>query len=124
MLILHDLVEIDAGDTPIYGAAASQEAEELAAADRIFALLPDPQARDFRALWDEFEAAQSPDATFAKALDRFQPPNMNLANCGGSWTGYAVTEALVRARVGTQIDRGAPKLWAWISPRIAVFLSD
>ena len=125
MLILHDLVEIDAGDTPIHGAgdAAKVARAEQAAADRIFGLLPDDQGLDFRALWDEFEAACSPDAIFAKALDRFQPPTLNLANGGGSWIDYGVTEDQVRARVGTPIERGAPSLWAWIAPKISAFFS-
>jgi putative hydrolase of HD superfamily len=124
MLILHDIVEIDAGDAPIYGDTSTQVADELAAADRIFALLPDTQAREFRALWDEFEAAATPDATFAKALDRFQPPNLNLANGGGSWTAYNVTEDQVRNRIGSKIERGAPTLWAWLGPKIAKFFTD
>ncbi|MEM8822784.1 MAG: HD domain-containing protein [Pseudomonadota bacterium] len=121
MLILHDLVEIYAGDTPIFAEEGAQMTDEAAAADRIFGLLPAEQAAEFRALWDEFEAAESPDARFAKSLDRFQPPNQNLANGGGSWTDYAVTEDLFRARVGTKIDHGAPALWAWLSPKIAAF---
>ncbi|MCK0166364.1 HD domain-containing protein [Jannaschia sp. S6380] len=123
MLILHDLVEIDAGDAPIFGKTDAQAEAELAAADRIFALLPKPQAAEFRALWDEFEAAETPDAIFAKALDRFQPPNLNLANGGGSWSDYDVTEAQVRTRVGPGIARGAPDLWSWLSPRIARFFA-
>ena len=124
MLLLHDLVEIDAGDTPIFGPQdGAQDAAETAAADRIFALLPAAQASAFRALWDEFEAADSPDAVFAKALDRFQPPLLNIAAGGGSWTDYAVTEPRVRARIRPPIERGAPGLWAWISPRIAAFFA-
>ncbi|WP_244504568.1 HD domain-containing protein [Jannaschia faecimaris] len=124
MLILHDLVEIDAGDTPIFGTgSATQDADEQAAADRIFGLLPEAQARDFRELWDEFEAAETPDAVFAKSLDRFQPPTLNLANGGGSWTDYSVEEHQVRARIGLQIERGAPTLWGWLSPRIAAFFA-
>lgn len=125
MLILHDLVEIDAGDTPIFATGAStQEADEQKAADRIFGMLPAAQARAFRTLWDEFEAAETPDAVFAKSLDRFQPPTLNLANGGGSWTDYDVTETQVRTRVGSRIERGAPALWAWLSPRISTFFSD
>ena len=87
MLILHDLVEIDAGDHPIHGNhdRAAQEAAEHAAADRIFALLPDDQAGPFRALWDEFEAGETPDARFARALDRVQPPLLNAASGGAAW---------------------------------------
>ncbi len=123
MLILHDLVEIDAGDTPIFGEAGAQATDEQAAADRIFGLLPPDQAAEFRGLWDEFEAAETPDARFAKSLDRFQPPNLNLANGGGSWRDFNVGEDDVRARVGTKINHGAPALWSWLSPRISAFFN-
>ncbi|MGB3555413.1 MAG: HD domain-containing protein [Jannaschia sp.] len=125
MLLLHDLVEIDAGDMPFFadGDSAAQEAAENAAADRLFAMLPGEQGTAFRALWDEFEAAESPDARFAKALDRFQPPLLNLANGGGSWTEFAVTEEGIRARVAPKIARGAPALWTWLEPRIRAFFS-
>ncbi|WP_306047604.1 HD domain-containing protein [Nioella sp. MMSF_3534] len=123
MLILHDLVEIDAGDAPVHGThdfEALALAEE-AAADRIFGLLPDDLAAEFRALWDEFEAAESPDAVFAKSLDRFQPPVLNLHSEGGSWPEYNVTEDQIRTRVGHKITKGAPGLWDWLSPKIAEF---
>lgn len=123
MLLIHDLVEIDAGDAPIYGdhdAGILAQAEQ-AAADRIFGLLPGDQARDLRELWDEFEANESPDARFAKSLDRFQPPNQNLAAGGGSWTDYAVSYDTLVDRVGRKIAHGAPGLWDWINPRIRAF---
>ena len=126
MLLLHDLVEIDAGDAPLFDDtldADAQAAAERRAADRIFGLLPPAQGRDFRATWDEFEAAETPTARWAKSLDRLQPPLLNLASGGGSWTDYGIDEAAVRARVGTRIDRGAPALWAWLSPRIAAFFA-
>ena len=120
MLLLHDLVEIDAGDTPIYQDTdpAAQAAAETAAAERIFGLLPPDQGRALRALWDEFEAAESADARFAKALDRFQPPNQNLASGGISWRDHGATLNKVETRVGAPIARGAPALWAWIAPKI------
>ena len=120
MLLIHDRVEIDAGDTPIHGDVdhAAQEAAEAAAADRLFGLLPPDQARDFRALWDEFEAAETPDAVFAKAVDRMPAPIANLANGGGSWTDYAVTLDQLDTRVGKPISRGAPGLWAWLRPKL------
>lgn len=127
MLLLHDLVEIDAGDVPVFAAAdadhAATGAAERAAADRLFGLLPAAQGVAFRTLWDEFEAARTPDARFAKALDRFQPPNLNLANGGGSWTDYAVGEDRVRDRIGPAIEGGAPALWAWLAPRITAFFA-
>ncbi|MCO6381934.1 HD domain-containing protein [Oceanicola sp. 502str15] len=124
MALIHDLVEIDAGDAPIFEAGLDQgaiEAAEAAAADRIFGMLPPGQGAELRALWDEFEEARTPDARFAKALDRFQPPVLNLANGGASWVPYGVDYAKVEARLKPPMERGAPSLWAWIGPRIRAF---
>ena len=123
MLLIHDLVEIDAGDAPVYGNhdAAAMAQAEAAAADRIFGLLPADQAASMRALWNEFEGNETPDARFAKSLDRFQPPNQNLAAGGGSWTDYNVSYDTLVDRVGQKIAHGAPGLWAWINPRIRAF---
>ena len=112
MLLIHDIVEIDAGDTPLYAqdAAASHVAAERDAAERLFGLLPDDQGSEYRALWEEFEAAASDDARFARALDRLQPLLLNHAVGGGTWTDYAVDEAEVRARTG-RIAEGSPSLW-------------
>jgi putative hydrolase of HD superfamily len=125
MLLLHDLVEIDAGDAPIFGShdAVAQEAAERAAAARLFGLLPDDQAAAFRALWEEFEANETPDARFAKSLDRFQPPNQNMATGGGSWVEYGVDFAWLERRVGARIAAGAPRLWAWLAPRARAFMA-
>lgn len=123
MLLLHDLVEIDAGDAPIFGDhdPAEMAAKEQTAATRIFGLLPTDQAQAFRALWDEFEAAETPDARFAKSLDRFQPPNQNLASGGGSWVEYDTRFDQFEARVGNKIKRGAPWLWGWLQPKAAAW---
>lgn len=124
MLLLHDLVEIDVGDVPIHSqngtahAAPETQAAEQRAADRIFGLLPPDLARDFRALWDEFEAAETPDARFAKSLDRVQPVMANLQSGGGTWVTYNVTFDQLQNRVGTKIERGAPRLWAWVRERV------
>jgi putative hydrolase of HD superfamily len=125
MLLLHDLVEIDAGDAPIHGAVdhKAMAAKEVAAADRLFALLPDDQANEFRALWDEFEAAQSPDAIFAKSIDRFQTPVANLASGGGSWIEYDVTLDQMDTRVGVPVNRGTPGLWNWLRPQLVRFFN-
>lgn len=125
MLLLHDLVEIDAGDAPIFGEhdAAALAAREDAAAARLFGMLPADQAIELRALWDEFEANTTPDAMFAKSLDRFHPPNQNLAAGGGSWTKYQVSHAQFETRVGAKVASGAPKLWAWLQPRVAAFFA-
>lgn len=126
MLLIHDIVEIDAGDVPIYAQtaenrAATEQAEQRAA-ERIFGLLPQDQAGELLALWHEFEAAETPNAVFAKSLDRFQPPNLNLASGGGSWKTYGVTFDVLDQRVGKPIRRGAPALWNWIAPKIRAVL--
>ncbi len=120
MLLIHDLVEIDAGDTPIHGDEDPTEIAliEQAAATRIFGLLPEDQARQFRDLWDEFEAAETDDAIFAKSIDRVQPVISNLESGGQSWTDYNVTRAQVETRVGQKVHRGAPALWAALKARI------
>ncbi|WP_380052019.1 HD family hydrolase [Falsihalocynthiibacter sp. SS001] len=125
MLLLHDLVEIDAGDTPIHGDfdAAEQEAKEKRAADRLFGLLPAPQAEEFRALWDEFEAAESPDAIFGKSIDRVQPLALNMSSGGGSWREYSVTLDQIDTRVGTKVSRGAPTVWTYIRDRVGSYFA-
>lgn len=120
MLLIHDLVEIDVGDVPIHAqngqahASAATMAAEARAADRIFGLLPPDLGNDLRALWEEFEAAETPDARFAKSLDRVQPVMANLQSGGGTWVTYAVTFDQLESRVGAKIARGAPALWDWI----------
>ncbi len=121
MLILHDLVEIDAGDVPVFGAQVTgqQTADEMAAAQRIFGLLPADQAQQFLAIWQEFEANETPTAQFAKSLDRFQPPIQNLQSGGVSWNDFKVSYATFTQRVAEKIANGAPKLWEWLQPKAA-----
>jgi putative hydrolase of HD superfamily len=101
MLLIHDIVEIDAGDTFAYDHAArtSQAERELKAADRIFAILPEDQAREFRTLWDEFELKQTSEARFANAMDRLQPTLHNFFTGGGTWHTNGVTSADVEHRI-------------------------
>ena len=126
MLVLHDLVEIDAGDAPIHGShdAAELALKEQAAADRIFGLLPGAQRDAFRAIWDEFEAAEGNDAIFAKSIDRVQPVLANLCSGGGTWPTYNVTHEQLETRVGTKVRRGAPSVWEALTPRIEAWFSD
>lgn len=100
MMILHDLVEIDAGDTFRYDdAGAKDKAErEARAADRLFALLPPDQGRTLRALWEEFEAGESPEARFAAAVDRLMPLLQGHATEGRTWREHGVTADRVRQR--------------------------
>lgn len=112
MLLVHDLVEIDAGDAFAYDAAANvgREQRELAAAERIFGLLPAEQAAALRALWDEFERQDTADARFALALDRLQPLLNNHHSGGGSWLAHGVDRAAVLRRM-EPIRTALPSAW-------------
>jgi putative hydrolase of HD superfamily len=112
MVLVHDLVEIDAGDTFVYdeAGAADKDEREQAAADRIFAMLPDDQAGEIRDLWEEFEARRTAEARYAAALDRFQPLLHNVHTEGRTWREHGVTSNRVLARNRHMAD-GAPRLW-------------
>jgi len=112
MLLIHDIVEIDAGDTFAYDVAgySDKEERELRAADRLFGLLPAGQAAEFRALWDEFEAAATAESRYANALDRLQPLLLNSRTGGGSWRNHKVTQAQVLTRM-EPVRTGTPELW-------------
>src|SRR4051812_22733315 len=114
MLIVHDLVEIDAGDTFAYDVAAmaNQHEREAVAAERIFGLLPEDQAREFRALWDEFEEKQTAESKFATAVDRFQPMLLNCRSQGAAWNRHGVTHDRVVAR-NQHIADGCAELWSY-----------
>ena len=124
MLLIHDIVEIDAGDNPIFGVhdVGSVYDSEEQAAQRIFKLLPDDQAKEMLDIWIEFEESSTPSAQFAKSMDRFQAPNQNLMSGGGTWVEYQVKYDQVEKRVGSIIAIGAPKLWKWLKPRLKDFL--
>jgi putative hydrolase of HD superfamily len=121
IVLLHDLVEIDAGDLFLYAgeeAQARQEVAERAAADRIFALLPAPQAATFRALWDEFEERRTQEAKFARALDRLQPMLVNYQTGGGTWLAHGVTADQVLLRVAL-IEDGSATLGEYAKDLVA-----
>ncbi len=126
MLLIHDLVEIDAGDVPIHGDhdPAEQAILEQHAATRIFGLLPPDQSREFRTLWDEFEAAETDDAIFAKSVDRVQPVISNLESGGHSWHEYNVSVEQIEARVGVKVRRGAPVIWENLKNRIDAWFAQ
>ncbi len=126
MLLIHDLVEIDAGDKPIHGDhdLSEMEAIEQKAADRIFGILPADQSKELRALWDEFEATETDDAIFAKSVDRVQPVISNLETGGGSWIEYNVSRQQLEDRVGWKVERGAPALWTYLQTRIRAWFAQ
>lgn len=115
MLLVHDVVEIDAGDTFAFDMQANQNkaAREQHAADRLFGLLPDDLAIQLRALWNEFEAVETADAQFAKALDCLQPFLHNCQNQGGTWKEHGITRDRVLWRMQA-VQHGAPALWATV----------
>ena len=100
MVLIHDLVEIDAGDTYAYDSegAKTKREREVRAAERIFGLLPEDQGRYFRELWDEFEAYESADAKYAHLLDNFQPLLLNDASGGRSWSEHDVKKSQIYKR--------------------------
>jgi putative hydrolase of HD superfamily len=112
MVLIHDLVEIDAGDTFIYDTQKSHTntAEELAAAKRIFGLLPQQQADEFIAIWEEFEAGLTNESKFARAMDRFEPLLQNTSNGGGTWVEYDVNYQKVYDKK-IAIKNGSATIW-------------
>ena len=114
MVLIHDLVEIDAGDTYAYDTEGNKtkRERELKAADRIFGLLPDAQRMEYRGLWDEFEAMETVEAKFANMLDKVQPLLLNNASNGKSWVEHGVRESQVLAR-NSRTHEGSEELWAY-----------
>jgi putative hydrolase of HD superfamily len=114
MLLIHDIVEIDAGDTFIYDTQKSHDntAEEREAANRIFGLLPNDQASDLIAVWEEFEAGKTDEAKFARAMDRLEPLLQNTSNNGGTWAEFDVRYATVYAKKKV-IQNGSDTIWRY-----------
>ena len=112
MVLIHDIVEIDAGDTFIYDTQKSHSntENELMAAKRIFGLLPDEQANELIAIWQEFEAGETPEARFAKAMDRIEPLLQNTSNNGGTWREFDVDYSKVFEKKKV-IAQGSATLW-------------
>ncbi|MDD2994747.1 MAG: HD domain-containing protein [Bacteroidia bacterium] len=112
MVLIHDIVEIDAGDTFIYDTQKSHSntENELIAAKRIFGLLPDEQAEELIEIWQEFEAGETPDARFAKAMDRIEPLLQNTSNNGGTWREFDVDYSKVFEKKKV-IAQGSTTLW-------------
>lgn len=112
MLLVHDLVEIYAGDTFCYDVKGNEdkEARELEAADKIFGLLEADKGQEIRQLWEEFEAMESQDAIFAAAMDRLQPIFSNYFSGGGTWKKFAINKEQVHKRVGP-LENASARLW-------------
>jgi putative hydrolase of HD superfamily len=120
MLLVHDIGEIDTGDTIAFadGGWEDRKAAELAAVKRIFGTLPDDQCDHFLALWLEFEKSETSESLFANAVDRAMPVLLNLANNGQSWRENGISYECVVRRVEDQINNGCPALWEYIKGRL------
>jgi putative hydrolase of HD superfamily len=120
MVLLHDLDEIDAGDTFCYDVQGNQDkpVREEKAATRIFGMLPEDQGQSLREIWDEFEAVATPTARFAVALDRLQPLLLNYQNQGGTWQLHGITEGQVMQRM-EPLQEGTPQLWELVEQIVA-----
>lgn len=112
MVLIHDLVEIDAGDTYAYDSegAKSKREREVKAADRIFGILPEDQGMYFRELWEEFEAYETPDAKYAHLLDNFQPLLLNDASGGRSWNEHGVYKSQIYKR-NEKVQETSEEIW-------------
>jgi putative hydrolase of HD superfamily len=120
MLLVHDIGEIDTGDTIVYAeeGLADRKAAERVAVERIFGLLPEHQAAALMALWQEFEDGATPEARFAHAADRAMPVLLNLANSGQSWKENGISHARVVGRIAAPIRDGCPALWRYLEGRL------
>ena len=122
MAIVHDLVEIYAGDTPAQDIEANvgKEERECEAADKLFALLPDEQAYEYRRLWEEFDAMNTPDSIYAAAIDRFQSFYLiHLSGTGSAWVKFNATAERVRRRM-LPVKSALPALWHWVENAIEI----
>ena len=119
MLLIHDIVEIDAGDTYAYDekGAATKDARERKAADRIYGLLPEDQGQWLKALWEEFEAYETPEAKFAHVLDNCQPLFLNDASNGRSWEEHQVKKSQIYKR-NQKTGEGSEVIWEYMKELI------
>lgn len=115
MVLLHDVIEIDAGDTYAYDTAGNEtkRERELEAAKRIFPILPKEQAEEYRSLWDEFEERKTPEAKFARMLDNVQPVLLNHASGGKSWREHGVKKSQVMGR-NERTHEGSEEIWSYL----------
>lgn len=115
MLLIHDLVELDAGDTFCYDKKANQDKKEreLAAADKVFGMLSGDKGQEMRALWDEFEEMETPEALFAASMDRLQPMLNNYKNGGGTWQKFDVPQSDIYKRI-SPVKESSDELWKFV----------
>jgi putative hydrolase of HD superfamily len=120
MLLVHDIGEIDAGDTMVFveGGWDERKAAELAGVTRIFGMLPDGRGAGFLALWKEFENGDTAESRFAHSIDRAMPVLLNLSNHGQSWRENGISYERVTRRVEPEVKAGCPALWDYLAGRL------
>ena len=120
MLLVHDIGEIDTGDTIAFaeGGWVERKADELSAVKRILGLLPAERGAEFLALWEEFEHGDTPESRFANSVDRAMPVLLNLTNKGQSWRENGISYERVVKRVEWQVKAGCPALWEYLRVRL------
>ena len=120
MLVVHDLVEIYAGDTFAFDVEAnkSKEENEIAAADKLFSQLPEEQGKEIRSLWEEFDEMKTPDSIYANCMDRVQPFLHNTLTKGATWVEGGVAKSQVEKRLAV-VKENMPELWNWLEINIA-----
>lgn len=125
MVVIHDIVEIDAGDTYFFDDAGSADkaAREQAAAERLFGLLPDDQATELCQLWQEFEARQTPEARFANAIDRLMPLLLNFETQGKSWQEHGIRSDDILPRMA-HVSAGSEEIWQLIQSLVATAVAE
>ena len=124
MALLHDIVEIDAGDVFVYGDQSAKADKELEALGRLTGLLPEDLAKEFSDIWLEFEKGESPEAKYVSALDRFLPMFSNYLNEGHSWKKHGITSSRVVAKNQPPIQAGLPDLWDTVSKMLENCVSE
>ncbi len=119
MILIHDIVEIDAGDTFLFDSQKdhSNTEEELQAAKRIFGILPEDQAEELITLWEEFEAFESNEARFARTIDHLEPILQNISNGGGTWQEFSVPYELVKQKKSV-MEQGSKALWKMVMDKL------
>jgi len=127
MALVHDIVEIDAGDTFAYDqseAAATKREREEAAADRLFGVLPEAMGEHFRDLWEEYERGDTPEARFVMAVDRSAPMLLNITEGGSAWREFGITRTRVIDRNGPHVKPAVPALWAHLLAMLDAATAD